>query len=74
MQQKSHSAGAEESVCRVVGATGRHGIERGNPTHPAFEESHGDARTVCVPVRTCMLEASIDSKCVKRRQVVLGAG
>jgi hypothetical protein len=57
-------------VCRVVGATGRHGIERGNPTHPAFEESHGDARTVCVPVRTCMLEASIDSKCVKRRQVV----
>ena len=70
-------------MCRVVGATGRHGIERGNPTHPAFEESHGDARTVCVPVRTCMLEASnrcqlcalfIDSKCVKRRQVVLGAG
>ena len=47
-----------QSVCRVVGATGRHGTERGNPTHPAFEESHGDARTVCVPVRTCMLEAS----------------
>ena len=41
-----------QSVCRVVGATGRHGTERGNPTHPAFEEM-----VSCVPVRTCMLEA-----------------
>ena len=53
-----------QSVCRIVGATGRHGTERGNPAHPAFEEPHGDARTVCVPVRTCMLEASIDSSFV----------
>ena len=41
-----------QSVCRVVGATGRHGTERGNPTHPAFEEM-----VSCVQVRTCMLEA-----------------
>ena len=27
-------------ACAVVGATGRHGTERGNPRHPTFEESH----------------------------------
>ena len=59
-----------QSVCRVAGATGHHGTERGNPRHPTFEASH-ERHPNCLCVgRNIQLGSFLSMRLVKCRHVL----